>query len=144
MLYFKVDRNDRGRVVEVSEEHQPRPGDYLNWINRNSFTRRAAISVAEEANALNDGHHYLASDEGPNVYPRFDVIRAPALGDKVSYAFNGDSYPDGEIIKISPTFKVIATSTGSRYYRRGHRSSWVKDGTWSLVIGHVYKQNPSF
>lgn len=90
------------------------------------------------------GELYIAVDRGSHVSPRYDVIRAPAIGDEVSYAFNGDYYPCGEITKISPTMKKITTSTGDTFYRRRESGSWLKNKTWSLVNGHISRMNPHF
>ena len=86
------------------------------------------------------------------------------VGDPVSYAFNGDAYPDGLVAKI--TKKFLTTTTGKKYslhlysdrelikdetgrtvdaidvMREGFRS--VNGGTWALFHGHVYEQNPHF
>lgn len=113
-------------------------------VNRNDIRSMAhAEQLAAQATEFT-GKLHIAIDRGAHVSPRMDVIRCPALGDKVSYSFNGDSYPDGEITGISPTLKVITTSTGSRYHRRGQTGSWLKGGTWSLIQGHHDKRNPSF
>ena len=90
------------------------------------------------------GTLYLATDSGPNVSPRFDVIEAPKVGDAVSGRFNGDSYPEGTIVNISKSFRRIATSTGKAFYRRGQSGSWISEGTWGLTPGHVSARNPEF
>lgn len=90
------------------------------------------------------GSEYIPTDAGPNVSPRYDVIKLPQVGDKVSYAFNGDSYPCGTIKSISESKKLIVTTEGQKFYRRRNTGSWVYNGTWSLQAGHCYKQNPSF
>lgn len=80
---------------------------------------------------------FLAADAGENVSPRYDVIEAYKVGDKVGYEFNGDRYADGEIIRISESGRVITTSTGKRYYRHKQSSSWLQTGgTWVLSRGH--------
>lgn len=64
------------------------------------------------------------------------------VGDKVSKGFNGDCYPEGEIVRITPT-GIVKTNTGETFRPvkgGGHRAG----GTWWLVPGHVSKQNPSF
>lgn len=84
-------------------------------VNRNDIrSPQQADLLASQATEFTEQLH-IAIDRGAHVSPRFDVIRCPAVGDKVSYSFNGDSYPDGEITKVSPTLKVITTSTGSRH-----------------------------
>lgn len=87
----------------------------------------------------------IVVDNGPHVSPRFSVIEPPKVGDKVSYGFNGDYYPDGEIVKISgKNLRIVTTSTGSKFWRRGNSGRWVMNGTWSLVPGHRSERNPSF
>ena len=71
------------------------------------------------------------------------------VGDAVSYAFNGDCYPDGLVVSVGTGVKqVVTTDTGSRYYRKVSRHgdvSWIKEGgTWTLVKGHTRRWNPSF
>lgn len=140
MLYFKI------AGTQVAEISQGCPSPYgPAWVNRNNWrTFHEAREVAVSASAL-AGELYLAIDNGDHVYPRFDVIRAPAVGDPVSYSFNGDSYPDGEIVRISASLRVVTTSTGGTYYRRGASGCWKrKGGTWSLIHGHVHRLNPEF
>ena len=102
------------------------------------------VEAIAEVLSLLSGKKFLATDAGESVSPRYDVIEAPAVGDKVSYGFNGDYYPDGEIVKISPKW-MITTSTGSTYRRRGNRGQWLKPGgTWGMVAGHRDERNPHF
>jgi hypothetical protein len=106
-------------------------------------TYTEAQAAAKKATA-DKGALHIAADAGGNVWPRYSVIEAPKVGNKVSYAFNGDYYPDGEIVRISDTMKVITTSTGNRYYRRGLSAQWIQTGgTWILVQGHRSELNPS-
>lgn len=97
----------------------------------------ANVSIAMKA-------HYIAVDNGENHYPRYDVILAPKVGDDVSHAFNGDSYPDGKIVSISKTMKLIVTDSGKKYYRVRETGSWMHNKTWSLVSGHHNDRNPHF
>lgn len=90
------------------------------------------------------GRLHIATDAGEWVYPRYDVIEPPKVGDEVSYAFNGDYYPCGEIVSISESLKVIKTSSGKRFYRRKLTGAWLNNGTWSLIPGHVSRLNPEF
>lgn len=72
------------------------------------------------------------------------MTRVPAVGDPVSYSFNGDSYPDGHVTKVSKTLRVT-TSSGKVYRRKGLTGAWIAEGgTWSLGFGHVSKRNPEF
>ena len=68
------------------------------------------------------------------------------VGDKVSKGFNGDCYPEGVIVKITPS-GIIATDTGEifrPYKHNGAMMGWKSQRTWWLVSGHHHKQNPSF
>lgn len=112
----------------------------LTIENRNDW--KTFDAAKEVAAALGEG--FIATDAGSHVSPRYDVTELPKVGDKVSYAFNGDSYPCGTVTAISPSLKVITTSEGKKFYRVRETGSWRNAGTWSLVSGHCYKQNPSF
>lgn len=134
-----------GPLASVTTEHPPagegwRIGLYKTRSDIASY--ELAQALAEEANGLNDGHTYIATDAGPHTYPQFDVVRAPQIGDAASYGFNGDYYPDGVIAKVSADFRIVTTSTGKRYFRRKLTGSWVNRGTWSLVAGRVDRRNP--
>ena len=99
----------------------------------------------EEAEALLEAFPgRIVADAGPHCWPLFSIVTPPAVGDKVSYAFNGDCTPDGEVVKVSKSLKVVTTSTVAKFYRRRESGAWIKDGTWSLVPGHVSKRNPHF
>ena len=136
MLYFKL---QEGVVTSVHNEYTPE-----NTVSRWDFEcYEQAMLIAIQATTTT-GKEYLPIDNGENVSPRYDVIKAPAVGDKVSYAFNGDFYPDGEIVKISASGKVITTSSGKKYYRRGLTASWKNSKIWSLVQGHHEEHNPHF
>ena len=59
--------------------------------------------------------------------------------------FNGDYYPCGTIVKISPTLKKITTSDGKEFYRVKQTGSWRLKGTsFYMVKGTHDKRNPSF
>lgn len=141
MLFVQI---INGKAVKAQTEF---PEDRTNFQNRHDWkTFERAMIVAQR---LNDNSSiptpYLAIDNGGNVSPRYDVIERPQIGDKVSYAFNGDYYPDGKIVNISASLRIVTTDTGSKYYRRGQTGRWVKSGgTWSLVQGHRNDKNPSF
>jgi hypothetical protein len=119
-----------------------RNDDYYRRINS-----LKSFSQAEEyANELTEetGIKHLAYDLGPGCSPRFGAVDVPKIGDLVSKGFNGDYYPEGEVVSVSATFKKITTSTGVSFYRRGNGEGWRSDGTWWLVRGHVSEMNPSF
>lgn len=106
--------------------------------------RRTMFETETEASAaLLEGE--IVADQGAHVWPRFRVISPPAVGDAVSYAFNGDYTPDGTVVSVSKSLRVVKTSTGNVYYRRRKSAAWIrKGGTWGLVAGHVSRRNPSF
>ncbi|USN16348.1 hypothetical protein PLUTO_00320 [Luteibacter phage vB_LflM-Pluto] len=138
MLFFKS--NDSGEVIEVTDKVQRGTQWTSRWDIR---TMAEADLTASGATKLTNRLH-IAIDSGPSVSPRYDVIEAPKVGDKVSYAFNGDYYPDGEIVRIGESMRVITTSTGNKYWRRKKTGSWILRGTWTLVQGHRDDKNPCF
>ena len=90
------------------------------------------------------GDLYVGVDRTSAVSPRYDITRVPKVGDEVSKSFNGDSYPDGVVVKVTKNLTVI-TSTGSRYRRYKETSGWRKEGgTWWLLYGHHDERNPHF
>lgn len=150
MLYFVVYREE-GKITaaRVADEQDRAMHLILPIETRNDWKNlEAAQHVANALNLIEGEQLYIATDAGPHVSPRYDVLKLPKIGDKVSYAFNGDSYPCGEILSISPSLKRI--TAGERdgvtkvFYRVRQTGCWRNAGTWSLVPGHVYKQNPSF
>lgn len=162
MLYFKL--NERLEVIaiqaEFPEEARDNPaawardaqGNYgAGWlerwdISRNPAPRMFAQVIAEAASKFS-GKQYLMSDRGDSVSPRYDVVEAPALGDEVSMAFNGDYYPVGKVIKIGKDYKQIKVE-GERgpmvFYRKGERGAWLYKQMWSLVPGVIDRLNPEF
>lgn len=125
--------------------------------NRNDWKSYAAAE--EVATALNKKAgkvQYIATDSGPYVSPRYDVMELPKVGDAVSYAFNGDYYPCGKIKSMSPGpgfRRIVAgpdfTGKDRVFWRRCQNGeavggAWVNAGTWSLVPGTIEKRNPEF
>lgn len=94
--------------------------------------------------ALLLGDEFIATDAGPHVSPRYDIVKLPKIGDKVSQAFNGDHYPAGQIKSISKSLRLIVTDTGLKFYRVRETGSWRNQGTWFLEAGHHSELNPSF
>jgi hypothetical protein len=149
MLHFKVDANKE--VVEITTEF---PVGQKQWVSSSAdgsgwMTRHDIKSVEHAAEIAESAHKatgktYLPIDSGNGVWPRFDVIEAPAVGEAVSYGFNGDYYPCGHIKSISANFRLITTTAGQKFYRRRQSSNWVHSGIWSLVNGHRSELNPSF
>jgi hypothetical protein len=139
MLYFKVDTDSQ--VVEISNTI---PSQHAGWMTRHDFkSLEHAGDIAKSATQAT-GKLHLPVDSGSGVWPRFDVIEAPAVGDDVSYAFNGDYYPCGQIKSISASHRVITTTEGQKFYRRRESGCWKLNGIWSLVDGHRHELNPSF
>jgi hypothetical protein len=145
MLYFLL-HNKYSTIRAVTREW---PGAGERFITRNDLGSFAeATELAAEINSLPEtslaGATYIPTDAGPNCSPRFDVILAPKIGDPISYSFNGDSYPDGEIVKISGSLRIVTSSSGRRYYRRRLTGSWINNNCWSMRAGHHSELNPSF
>ena len=141
MLYFEI--SETGQLTV----HHAFPG---NDVSRKCFTCwdfdtfALAEGMAARANSLNDGHTYIPVDRGSHTAPRYDVSTLPKVGDPVSYSFNGDSYPCGHVKSISKSLRLVVTTTGEKFYRRGLTCSWLRNGTWSLIKGHVNERNPHF
>ena len=118
----------------------------LNWIgcqNRWDWKAFDQAKVIAEKLTTATGKHYIATDAGAHVSPRFDVAEVPQVGDAVSMSFNGDSYPVGNIVKISKTLKRITTSTGKVFTRKRETGCW-SDGTFSMIACHISEKNPHF
>lgn len=144
-MFYVLIENDRAVSVTTEYPRVEGSGRYDDrYQNRNDWkTMARAEEVAAQLTESTD-KLYIAIDSGPNVSPRFDVIDAPVIGMKVSKAFNGDYYPEGEITKISKSLKRVETSTGAVFYRRRQSGAWIEGGTWGMVEGHVSRLNPSF
>ena len=153
MLYIKIVNDKAVRAAthdilkaELGKEWYRDP----SWQYRGQWesfeqVERLAAELSEVTGKL-----YLATDAGASISPRYDVVEAPAVGDKVSYGFNGDCYPCGEIVRISqaPACRLITARNAEgrefKFYRRQMSGVWIYKGTWALVSGHVSKENPLF
>ena len=126
------------------EKAKKRELNDMEWHSSTEF--ESLDEVTDIAKQLSEKYSetFLPVDMGLHYYPRYDIIRAPKIGDKVSYAFNGDYYPCGEISRVSPTFKKVTTSTGRTFYRQRQTGCWKSNGTWSMVRGHIDRLNPHF
>ena len=128
---------------------QPKDGDWRNlentgtgWITRNDIKSFAYAHTLATLLTEKLGRTFLATDATASTSPRYDVIEAPKVGDKVSRGFNGDYYPEGEIVKITPTW-IVTTSTGKKFRRRGLTAGWRQEGgTWWMTGGHIDERNP--
>ena len=106
---------------------------------RDAQTGEAVVAQLNEEAGF---EKYAVSERGG--YPKYSIFELPQVGDPISYGFNGDYYPCGEIKSISATKKLIVSTTGAKFYRRNNSASWVKNGTWSMVAGHIDERNPHF
>lgn len=149
---FYIQLSPTGLPVEVSdifpkeaEWARPKKGVLgSGWISsRDCSSKEHANSLASYLTAMT-GETYLGADEGSGTYPRYRVVKAPKIGDLVSRTFNGDTYPCGEIIKITPTW-IVTTSEGTKFRRYKDTGGWREAGRGFWMIGgHVYEQNPHF
>lgn len=145
MLYFLI--NTRLEVLDVRTDYQPRDlqSGGLRWINRNDISSVPSpwmhAQVIAAAATEYSGEQYVATDSSPSCWPRFDVIRAPAVGDVVSKAFNGDCYPVGKIVRATKT--LVRTDSGETFRRRRLTGAWVGGG-FALIPGTHRELNPSF
>lgn len=121
-------------------------------VNRNDWTDLATVAdYAAQVSAL-CGEEYIAVDNGGWCSPRYDIVRLPRVGDKVSQTYNGDYYPCGEIVKIGKNHARVTTSDGTVFTRRLHGAGalansarWCVTGSgFTLVRGHRDERNPSF
>jgi hypothetical protein len=144
MLYIKMNKDLPVEISESTPARLPNGSWDKSWKTRNDWTSYGQVCGLAKYLTAMTGRMFVGCDEGPGCSPQFDIIELPKVGDEVSYAFNGDYYPDGTITRITKTLQ-IKTSTGNRYYRRGVSGCWkMTGGTWSLVKGHINERNPSF
>lgn len=138
MIYILF--NDVGLPIGYTDRN-PQTENYQSRWDWTSY--EVVHGLAMRLTALT-GINFVGTDAGPHVSPRYDVVRAPHVGDKVSYSFNGDTYPDGQIVKVTKGLTAV-TSSGKRYRRYKQTGSWIMEGgTWSLVQGHISERNPHF
>ena len=146
MLHIRL---EAGFPVEVTSDF-PKDGTWCSkggvdgWINRNDIKSFAYAQTLAQILTEKFGTIYLATDAGESTSPRYDVQEAPKVGDKVSKSFNGDSYPCGTIVKITPTWQ-ITTDTGAKFRRYKESGAWRQTGRgfW-MISGHHDERNPSF
>ena len=148
MIYVKLDEHNQVDQMCDSDnphyDHNEIIAGQNDWQSRHDWKSFEQVEQIAAGLTKLIGDVYLAVDQGSSTWPRYDVMKAPKVGDKVSYAFNGDYYPDGEIVGITNGWR-ITTSTGNKYNRRKNSGSWRKiGGTWSLVQGHINERNPHF
>lgn len=140
-MYVKF-KGDRVQDVKTALEGEERLD--ATWTERWNWTSFETVQTIASYLTAIKGALWIPVDRGPGVSPRFDVVQVPKVGDPVSYGFNGDVYPDGFVTKVSKSL-TVTTSEGYTYRRRKLTGSWVRTGgTWSLIAGHIYEQNPHF
>ena len=149
MLYFKLNADKTvaeivPNLAKLPTEWASTSADGSGWLTRHDLQSLAEAEMLAAAAQEATGKAYLAIDSGGGCYPRFDVIEAPVVGEDVSYAFNGDYYPCGQIKSISASFRLITTTEGQKFYRTQKSATWRYGGIWSLVSGHRSELNPSF
>ncbi len=135
MLYFKVTRGAKGKALQarVLSENEANARHTIAEVETRNDWR--TFDKAKEVAALL-GDKYIAVDYGSHVSPRYDVINMPQVGDAISYGYNGDAYPCGHIKSISESKKLIVSTEGHKFYRRGQSGTWKYAQTWSLMSGH--------
>lgn len=138
MLYIDTNTDKVISADEAKDRRYAETTTRHDWLSYDAACELAArVSFAM-------GELYIGIDNGEYIYPRYDIIKAPVVGDDVSYTFNGDTYPDGKIKSISESMRLITTDTGNKYYRRKLTGAWKRHNTWTLVQGHRREQNPHF
>lgn len=112
---------------------------------KNRFKTMTEAQDRAELLTNQTGEHHVAYESNYSIN-RFIAQRLPQVGDDASMGFNGDYYPCGKIVRISPTYNRITTSNGVAFTRVGP-CSWVrggKRGTFSLIQGVINRRNPEF
>lgn len=140
MIYFATKGNSLEVLTQPSKINDMEFRGFVVWSAHDYQSFEEAESMAKKATKAT-GIVYIPVDHGPGHKPRFDVIMAPQVGDRVSRGFNGDYYPEGEIVKVSKTYAQIKTSTGTKFYRSKQSAKW-KNGTFVMCRGHRDERNP--
>lgn len=113
----------------------------INFWDVKSFDQAQAIAADESART---GRTVLAVDRGPNVWPRYNIVTPPQVGEDVSEGFNGDYYPVGKVEKIGKDYKRIKAG-GRWFYRRKLTARWCQGGSpFCLVQGTRHEWNREF
>lgn len=128
-------------VTEANEATKDNGGRYESRWDWKSL--EVVEALAAKLTAVT-GDLYLGQDKGRHTSPRFDIYKAPKIGDEVSMGFNGDYYPCGKIATISKTMKKITTTNGTVFYRRGTGACWLNAKTFAMIPGVHDERNPHF
>lgn len=152
MIYVRFENGSAVQALTSEEVYDPSVREQNREAIRNGTLRNAndwtsfaeVIDIAAQLTSAT-GELYIPVDAGPHTSHRYDVVRAPKVGDEVSYSFNGDTYPCGTITKIGGSnHRIVYTSDGKKFMRRKLSGSWINNGTWALVHGHITERNPHF
>lgn len=130
--------NEQGQAINVAETFES-IGSNTKYTTPTEWGEQEATVYAEQLSSTLK-RPYIAVQTAYGHRRKFDIIAAPQVGDKVSYTFNGECYPCGEIVRISPTLKKIITNHDKVFYRRGNTGQWMMHNTWSMIPGHHFKQ----
>lgn len=157
MLFIIEDKMQNVTVTDdhsIAHDAETVNGDTV--LDRHAYKNfddaQAAAQIANRADPRRGGQCsedrdiYIATDGGEGLWPRYDVVRIPQVGDKVSVGFNGDAYPRGVIVSVGAGKRmVVTTDEGNKYNRFRKTGTWREAGNgWSLIHGHVNERNPSF
>jgi len=98
MLFIIEDAKQNVTVTSChSEAHDATIIEGCTVLDRHDYKSfDDAAFAAEIANRADDGEAYIATDGSASLYPRYDVVSIPKVGDSVSRGFNGDYYPVGK------------------------------------------------
>ena len=136
MLYITTDANNVVTNVSTTE-HTANAQSRWDWDDSDiEVVEKLAEQVSEFT-----GEKYVVTLTG--CRPQYDIIKMPMVGDDISYSFNGDTRPCGQIARVSQTGKLITSTEGHKFYRAGEQSGcWVMNKTWSMLRGHRDERNP--
>lgn len=136
--------NQANEVVGVADRLTAAYATGHRYESRHDWTSKEQVDAIAAQLTEHTGYLFLGLDNGRNVKPRFDIFKAPKVGDVVSMGFNGDFYPCGRIVSISKTMKKIVTDNDTIFWRRGESARWLNSGTFVLVAGERNERNPHF
>lgn len=144
MIYVGTKLNEVAFIAHSHTETQQFDSD-VTWQSRWDWKDKETVdNIAAEVTKLT-GELYIGTDAGSSTSPRYDVQRVPKVGDEVSMGFNGDYYPVGKVVSISPTLRKITVEgeQGQKdFYRVRETGCWKHQRTWSLLQGHHDERNP--
>lgn len=151
MFYIRLHNGLPREVTNTHPDHDsgqwaknPNSGKARGWMTSRDFDSFESAKKIAGYLSFMTGATYLPADEGESISPRYRVIKAPALGEDVSKSFNGDSYPCGKIVKITPTWQVT-TSDGSKFRRFKETGGWREAGRGFWMVAGIHdERNPHF